>query len=163
MRQGTSGFYCVPNFTPTCFGKWLPPSGDRRCLISYSSNFCVVGVHRLWSIYAHNTDVTWVAYKAPMTPWRWHPLAETCRGKIWNTLIKSTSFLMHLLVILLWCYKMLGPAIKIMQNLFWRSNWFSKNVNVFVHKNSSCKTWLDSKGSDIPLKWSCCTQNESVL
>jgi hypothetical protein len=27
------------------------------------------------------------------------PLAETCRGKIWNTLIKSTSSLTHLLVI----------------------------------------------------------------
>jgi hypothetical protein len=33
-------------------------------------------------------------------PWRWQPLSETCRGKIWNTLIKSTSSLTHLLVIL---------------------------------------------------------------
>jgi hypothetical protein len=32
-------------------------------------------------------------------PWRWQPLAETCRGKIWNTLIKSSSSLTHLLVI----------------------------------------------------------------
>jgi hypothetical protein len=28
MCQGTRGFYyCVPNSTPTCFGKWLPSSG----------------------------------------------------------------------------------------------------------------------------------------
>jgi hypothetical protein len=51
MRQGTSGFYkCVPNFTPTCFGKWLPNSGSSRCLISYSSNACVVGIYGLWSV-----------------------------------------------------------------------------------------------------------------
>jgi hypothetical protein len=31
---------------------------------------------------------------------RWQPFAETCRGKIWNTLIKPTSSLTHLLVIL---------------------------------------------------------------
>jgi hypothetical protein len=29
-----------------------------------------------------------VAYKAPTTPWRWQPFAETCRGRIWNVLIK---------------------------------------------------------------------------
>jgi hypothetical protein len=34
-------------FTPTCFRKWLPSSGGRRCLINYSSNGCVVGVYGL--------------------------------------------------------------------------------------------------------------------
>jgi hypothetical protein len=37
-------------FTPTCFGKWLPSSGNRRCLISYSSNVCFVGVYGLRSV-----------------------------------------------------------------------------------------------------------------
>jgi hypothetical protein len=41
-----------------------------------------------------------VAYKAPTTPWRWQPFAETCRGRIWNALIKIHYFLEHLLVIL---------------------------------------------------------------
>jgi hypothetical protein len=120
MRQGTSGFYsCVPNFTPTCFGKWLPSSGGRRGLICYSSNVCIVGVYGLrsvqcdqLSVHTHNTDNAWVAYKAPTPPWRWQPLAETCRGKIWNTLIKSTSSLTHLLVILQRYYKMLSPTVK---------------------------------------------------
>jgi hypothetical protein len=53
-------------------------------------------------IYAHNTDIAWVAYRATTTPWRWQPFAETCQGKIWNALIKSTSSLMHLFVILQW-------------------------------------------------------------
>jgi hypothetical protein len=46
-------------------------------------------------------------------PWRWQPLAETCWGRIWNTLIKSTSYLTHLLVIAHRYYKILGPTIKI--------------------------------------------------
>jgi hypothetical protein len=34
-----SGFcWSVSNITPTCFGKWLPSLGGRRCLISYSSS-----------------------------------------------------------------------------------------------------------------------------
>jgi hypothetical protein len=89
MRQGTCGFYqCVPNFTPTCFGKWLLSSGDRMCLISYSSNVCVC--------------------------------AETCLGKIWNTLIKSTNSLTHLSVILQRYYKTLGPTIKM---TLWSCYW----------------------------------------
>jgi hypothetical protein len=28
--------------TPTCFGIWLPSSGGRQCLISYSSNVLVL-------------------------------------------------------------------------------------------------------------------------
>jgi hypothetical protein len=50
----------------------------------------------------HNTDTAWVAYKTPRTPWRWQPLSKTCWGKIWNTWIKSTTHLTHLLVILKW-------------------------------------------------------------
>jgi hypothetical protein len=64
------------------------------------------------SVHSHNTDIAWVAYKAPTTPWRWQPLAETCRGKIWNTLIKSTSSLTRLLVISQRYCKLLGPVIK---------------------------------------------------
>jgi hypothetical protein len=45
------------------------------------------------------TENCWVAYMAPTTPWRWKPLAETCRGRIWNVLIKIYYFLEHLLVI----------------------------------------------------------------
>jgi hypothetical protein len=36
--------------TPTCFGKWLPSSGGRRCLISYSISDCIVGVYGLRSV-----------------------------------------------------------------------------------------------------------------
>jgi hypothetical protein len=46
-----------------------------------------------------NTEHCWLAYKAPTTPWRWQPFAETCRGRIWNVLIKIYYFLEHLLVI----------------------------------------------------------------
>jgi hypothetical protein len=44
-------------FTPTCFGKWLPSSGNRRCLKSHSSNICVVGVYGLLLVYSwiHST------------------------------------------------------------------------------------------------------------
>jgi hypothetical protein len=40
-----------------------------------------------------NTEHCWVAYKAPTTPWIWQPFAETCRGRMWNALIKSTTSL----------------------------------------------------------------------
>jgi hypothetical protein len=39
-----------------------------------------------------NTDIAWVAYKAPTTSWRWQPFAETCWGRIWNALIKNLLF-----------------------------------------------------------------------
>jgi hypothetical protein len=48
VHQEASGFYSsVPNFTPTCFGKWLSSSGGRRCLINYSSSVRVVDVYGL--------------------------------------------------------------------------------------------------------------------
>jgi hypothetical protein len=42
--------FMYSRFTPTCFGKWLPSSGGRRCLRSYSSSVCIVVVYRLRSI-----------------------------------------------------------------------------------------------------------------
>jgi hypothetical protein len=47
--QGSSGFLLIRSkfSTPTCFGVWLPFSGGRECLISYSSKFCVMGLCRL--------------------------------------------------------------------------------------------------------------------
>jgi hypothetical protein len=33
--------------TPTCFGMWLPSSGSRECLISYSSNVLCYGRVRI--------------------------------------------------------------------------------------------------------------------
>jgi hypothetical protein len=45
-------------------------------------------------------------------------VAETCRGKIWNTLIKSACSLTHLLVILQRYNTMLGPTINIVIYLF---------------------------------------------
>src|SRR5215510_13150596 len=47
-------------FTPTCFGKWLPSSGDRRCLRSYSSNICFVGVYGLRSVQCD--QLSWNGY-----------------------------------------------------------------------------------------------------
>jgi hypothetical protein len=38
-------------------------------------------------------DISRVTYKASTTPWRWQSFAETCRGRIWNALINSTTFL----------------------------------------------------------------------
>jgi hypothetical protein len=64
----------------------------------------------------------WVAYKAPTTPWRWQQFGETCRGKkIWNTLIKPTSSLTHLLVISQRHSKMFGPTVK--RILAYESHW----------------------------------------
>jgi hypothetical protein len=79
------------------------------------------------SVHARNIDIAWVAYQSPTTPWRWQPLAETWRGKIWNALIKSTSSLTHLLVILQRYYKMIGPTIKMyfMKCICWCINYSS--------------------------------------
>jgi hypothetical protein len=33
--------------TPTCFGKWLPSSGGRECLIGYSNNLLCYGSVRI--------------------------------------------------------------------------------------------------------------------
>jgi hypothetical protein len=86
-------------FTPTCFGKCLPTSADRTYLRNYPSSVCIVGVWRpLWpvvvectesniprhlatldetqSVYAHNTNITWVASKALTATWKWQPFAE---------------------------------------------------------------------------------------
>jgi hypothetical protein len=49
--------------------------------------------------------------KAPTTPWRWQPFAETCRGRIWNALIKIHYFLEQMLLISQRYYKMLGQTI----------------------------------------------------
>jgi hypothetical protein len=99
-------FYCVPSGIPRNLAKL---DGSK-------------------SVFAHNTDIAGVAYKAPTTPWRWQPLAETCRGKIWNTLIKFTSSLTHLLVILQRHYKILGPAIKIITGIY-----VTTNIYVWSH------------------------------
>jgi hypothetical protein len=37
-------------FTPTRFGKWLPSSGGRRWLRSYSNSVCIMGVYGLRSV-----------------------------------------------------------------------------------------------------------------
>jgi hypothetical protein len=88
-------------FTATHFGKQLPSSGGHRCLRSYSSSVCIVGVYGLRSVQCG-------------PPARTHgpPPAETCWGKL-KYINKSTSSLTHLLVILQRYYKMLGPTIKI--------------------------------------------------
>jgi hypothetical protein len=47
--QGSSGCF-INTFqisTPTCFGIWLPSSGGRECLISYSSNVLCYGRVRI--------------------------------------------------------------------------------------------------------------------
>jgi hypothetical protein len=93
--------------TPTCFGIWLPSSGGRECLISYSSNVLCYGhvqamTHPVWSVVVefHNNqpqrtshslhtpitqNIAWVAYQALTTPWGWQPIAETCRGREFGT------------------------------------------------------------------------------
>jgi hypothetical protein len=51
-------------FTPISFGKWLSSSGGRRCLRSYSSSVCIVGVHGLRSVQSgmsfHNNWPHWM-------------------------------------------------------------------------------------------------------
>jgi hypothetical protein len=47
LKEVVDFYYCVPSSTQTCFDKWLPSSGGRSCLISYSSEVCVVGVYGL--------------------------------------------------------------------------------------------------------------------
>jgi hypothetical protein len=61
-----------------------------------------------------NTEHCWVAYKAPTTPCKWQPFVETCRGRIWNVLIKIHYFLENLLVISQRYCKMLGAAINML-------------------------------------------------
>jgi hypothetical protein len=99
-------------------------SGTRNTVLVcvMKPTWCTIYLHFIESLlhfwmfratFHDNTDIAWVAYKAPMTPWRWQPLAETCRGKIWNTSIKSTSSLTNLLVIWQRYCKMRDPTIKI--------------------------------------------------
>jgi hypothetical protein len=49
--------------TPTGFGKLLPSSGGRRCLISYSSNVYVVGVY---GDYDPSSVATWTNHNPSM-------------------------------------------------------------------------------------------------
>jgi hypothetical protein len=43
-------YWCIPNFTPTCFSKSLPLSGGRIYLRSYPSNVWSVDVCGLWIV-----------------------------------------------------------------------------------------------------------------
>jgi hypothetical protein len=44
VKEAVDFYQYVPNLsTPTCFGIWLPSSGGRKCLISYSSNVLCYG------------------------------------------------------------------------------------------------------------------------
>jgi hypothetical protein len=106
--QGSSGFLLIRSkfFTPTCFGIWLPSSGGREWMISYSKNclcygrvrtmtrpVCPVVVecvkfHDNWphgTVHSPHTLITqniaWVAYQALTNPSGWQPYAETCRGR----------------------------------------------------------------------------------
>jgi hypothetical protein len=91
--------FLYSKFTPPCFGKWLPCSGGRRCLISYSSNNCDVGVYGLHSVQCGQLSFHGIRIK-----------------NVWVNLEysnKSTSYLTHLLVILRY-YMMLGPTIKML-------------------------------------------------
>jgi hypothetical protein len=67
-------------FTPTCFGKWLPSSGGRRCLRAIQV-----------------TSVLWVY--TDYDPSSVASRLGTCWGKPGHTLINPTSFMTHLLVI----------------------------------------------------------------
>jgi hypothetical protein len=54
-------------FTPTCFCKWFPYLGGRRCLRSHSSSVCIVGLYGLRSIqdnWPHGMDCN--AYTPPI-------------------------------------------------------------------------------------------------
>jgi hypothetical protein len=107
MCQGISGFYqCVPDVATTRFDMWLPSSGGRRCLVSYSGNVCGPCIvascprHCLSSLYGSDDPLK---------------KAATCRnmsGIKFGTLIKSTGSLTHLLVISRPYCKMLGPTVK---------------------------------------------------
>jgi hypothetical protein len=112
-------------FTPTCFGKWLPSSGGRRCLRSYSINICVVGVYRLRSVqcaqlswtdrntYTPTTQILLEYLLRHLRPPEDGKLLPKHVGVNLEYINKSTSFLTHLLVILQRYYQMLGPTTKV--------------------------------------------------
>jgi hypothetical protein len=99
-------------FRELFMSSWVTWKQKRLCRLSCTVN--VVGTghqHSQWNhdswqqwkdhnLYTPTTQsIAWVAYTASTTPWRWQPFAETCRGRIWNALIKSITSLRHLLVI----------------------------------------------------------------
>jgi hypothetical protein len=53
--------------TPTCFGIWLPSSGGRECLISYSSNVLCYGRERIM------TRPVWPVVVGPTQPYIQEP------------------------------------------------------------------------------------------
>jgi hypothetical protein len=87
--QGNSGFFIINTFQILsryvsaygCHpqGSWVPYKLPKPCSV-------------LWTGHNSHTSITqntaWVAYKALATPWGWQPYAETCRGRIWNVLMK---------------------------------------------------------------------------
>jgi hypothetical protein len=129
---------------PTCFDKRLPSSGGRRCLISYWSNVCVVGMYELWSVQFGQLSRN--------VHWTWQPLAETCCGKLWNTLIKSTKSLTHLLVILqrygiVWFVDRASRYMRVM-----KPNWCNPYLQFIRHCTSTCfglARWTSSGGKNV--------------
>jgi hypothetical protein len=85
----------------------------RHCNSSYSRHFCIFCQRtnkcsqKWWVVLLIRSRFypdmfqstvailrgSWVAYKALMIPWGWQPYAETCRGRIWNVLIKKNPLL----------------------------------------------------------------------
>jgi hypothetical protein len=101
--------------------EWLVHARIYRCSTKHRHCCCGMSFHNNWPHgTGHNphTPITqntaWVAYRALTTPWGWLPYAETCRGKIWNALIKkSTTFLSICWYFYKRYYNMLGSTIKI--------------------------------------------------
>jgi hypothetical protein len=91
-------------FTPTCIGKWLPSAGGRRCLRSYSSSVCVVGVYGLRSVYAHNTHfpkhvgvnleyINKIHWFLDAFCWSFTTIHATCFGHCWpSSSVKYVTF-----------------------------------------------------------------------
>src|SRR5215471_15704617 len=92
LKKGVDFLLYVPNFTRTCFGIWLPSSGGRECLISYSSNVLCYGRVRIM------TRPVW-------------PVAVECVQVYKKTSTTSLS--------ICWSFcKMLGSTIKMILTLF---------------------------------------------
>jgi hypothetical protein len=99
--QGGQLFWNVPSRVVSCSGMCHPMCPVvLECSIQCGQLSWNVPSHDSWPHWTdHNPytpttqNIAWVAYKAPTTPWRWQPFAETCRGRIWNALIKSTTSL----------------------------------------------------------------------
>jgi hypothetical protein len=108
MIRGRSMIYwCIPNFTPTCFSNSLPSLGGPMYLRSYSSKICIVDVYGLQIVQCGQLSRDATKWSYPSTAVHTgqiviltHPQHRYCLSSFWGKY--------DLLMMTMNCWNMLG-------------------------------------------------------